>query len=128
MHPPPQASWQNPRVLAILLLVFICGSLAGALAMRYSVEAAAYQTPAAWTEGGREISLQRFESELSLTADQSREMELILDDFMMYYHTLQAQMDEVRANGKQRILRILDEDQKQRFEEILQDLQAKRIQ
>lgn len=127
MHAHPQASWQNPRVLVILLLVFVCGSLAGALAMRYGVDAAAHQAPAAWAEGGREISLQRFESELSLSGEQSREMELILDDFMMYYHTLQAQMDEVRASGKERILRILDDDQKQRFEEMLEDLQSKQI-
>lgn len=118
-----QASWQNPRVLVTLLLVFLSGSLAGALAMRYGVHPMVHRAPPAWTEGGREISLQRFEKELSLTPDQSRDMERILDDFMMYYHSLQAQMDDVRADGKDRILRILNPQQKQRFEQMLTDLQ-----
>ena len=127
MSSPPHASWQNPRVLTTLLLVFLCGSLAGALVMRYGVHTAMHKAPPAWTEGGREISLQRFEKELDLTPDQSREMERILDDFMMYYHTLQSQMDEVRGTGKERILRILNDDQKKRFEGMLQDLQSKEL-
>lgn len=123
MSLPSQASWQNPRVLVTLLLVFLSGSLAGALAMRYGVHPMIHRAPPAWTEGGREISLQRFEKELSLTPDQARDMERILDDFMMYYHSLQAQMDEVRADGKERILQILNPGQKQRFEEMLTELQ-----
>lgn len=119
---PRQASWQNPRVLVTLLLVFLSGSLAGALAMRYGVHPLVHRAPA-WTEGGREISLQRFEKELSLNPDQSHDMERILDDFMMYYHSLQSQMDEVRADGKDRIMRILDDKQKKRFEEMLSELQ-----
>jgi hypothetical protein len=127
MSPPLHASWQNPRVLTTLLLVFLCGALAGALVMRYGVHPAVHQAPPAWTEGGREISLHRFEKELDLTPEQSREMERILDDFMMYYHTLQSQMDEVRGTGKERILRTLNEDQKKRFEGMLQDLQSKEL-
>jgi len=123
MSPTPQTSWRDHRVLTTLLLVFLCGSLAGALAMRYGVHPTLHTAAPAWTEGGREISLQRFETELDLTPDQTREMERILDDFMLYYHSLQAQMDEVRGDGKGRILRILDEGQTQRFEEMLQGLQ-----
>ena len=119
-----QATWQNPRVLLTLLLVFLSGSLAGALAMRYGVHPTIHRAPPAWTEGGREISLQRFEKELRLSPDQSRNMERILDDFMMYYHSLQAQMDEVRADGKERIMRILDPEQKKRFEQMLGELQV----
>ena len=125
MPQPPQATWQNPKVLMTLLLVFLCGSLAGALAMRYGVHPAVHQAPPAWTEGGREISLQRFEKELSLSPQQAREMELILDDFMQYYHTLQAQMDEVRATGKSRILRMLDDEQKQKFEGMIEELKPR---
>jgi hypothetical protein len=45
----------------------------------------------------------------------------------MYYQTLQAQMDDVRATGKQRILRILREDQKQRFEKLIGEIQSKQL-
>ena len=54
-------------------------------------------------------------------------MALVLDDFMMYYHSLQAQMDEVRANGKARILLMLNERQKKKFEEMLDELQGESL-
>ncbi len=123
----PQATWQNPRVLTTLLLIFLCGSLAGALVMRYGVHPTVRQSPQAWTEGGREIALERFEKELDLNSDQAREMALVLDDFMMYYHSLQAQMDGVRANGKARILEILDRDQQAKFEQMLDGLQDSKL-
>ena len=52
-------------------------------------------------------------------------MATVLDDFMTYFQTLQAQMDDVRATGKQRIMKILNEDQKQRFEKLLSKLQTR---
>ena len=55
------------------------------------------------------------------------EIEVILDDFMMYYQTLQAQMDEVRSHGKDRIETILDERQRAKFNKMLSELQTKRI-
>ncbi len=119
----PRANWRNPRVLLVLFLVFLCGSLAGALTMKYAVsrdEPRSYPL-AYWTAGGKQLTLQHFEEELDLTPEQAREIELILDDFMMYYHTLQAQMDEVRATGKSRILRVLNPEQQKRFKQMLKD-------
>ncbi len=67
----------------------------------------------------REVTVRQFRQELILTPQQTEQLETILDDFFTYYHTLQAQLDDVRASGKQRILRILDENQKRRFEKIM---------
>jgi hypothetical protein len=75
----------------------------------------------------KEMSLQRFKRELDLTPAQAEQLETVLDDFFMYYHTLQAQLDDVRASGKKRILRILNEDQKRRFEKIMTETGAKRL-
>jgi hypothetical protein len=36
-------------------------------------------------------------------------------------------MDDVRATGKNRIQKLLRDDQKQKFERMLSDLQAKQI-
>jgi Spy/CpxP family protein refolding chaperone len=127
MSPVPRASWRNPRILAILLVVFLCGSFAGALVMRYAVHPQFQQPAVYWTKGGREITLEHYEEELNLTPEQSRQMELIIDDFMMYIHTLQAQMDEVRANGKSRILRILDPEQQARFEEMIKEVPSPEV-
>jgi hypothetical protein len=119
--------WRSPRVMLTVFLVFLTGSAAGGLGMRYTMRAAAQRNVPAWKEGGKDITLQMFRKELNLSEHQSAEVETVLDDFMMYYQTLQAQMDEVRANGKERILRLLDEDQKEKFSRMMSELQARQI-
>lgn len=119
------APWMNPRILTTLLLVFLSGAVAGAITMRLGAPPERHRAGPYWSEGGREISLQKFKKELNLTASQAGEMETVLDDFMMYYQTLQAQMDDVRATGKARILRLLDNDQKSKFERMIGDVQGK---
>ena len=67
-----------------------------------------------WTEGGKEISLQRWKRELDLTPGQTKEMMTILDDFGVYYRN-------VLSDGKARILKILDEQQKLKFDKLLSE-------
>lgn len=116
--------WRNPKIVLMLLSVFACGAVTGVVAMRVSQRTvSAKQTPV-YREGGREISLQRFKKELDLSNEQAAEIEVILDDFMMYYQTLQAQIDEVRSNGKDRIQAILDDKQRAKFNKMLNELQT----
>ena len=124
-----RAPWQHPRIIYTLLAVFLAGAAAGALVTKLTaanVRARAGNDPI-WREGSREISLQRFKKELNLSDEQAVEMERILDDFVMYYQTLQAQMDDVRSTGKRRILKILHDDQKQKFEKMIEELQSKQL-
>jgi hypothetical protein len=121
------APWRNPRILSTLLCVFLCGAVLGAVGMRFGSARERHVGGAYWKEGAREISLQRFKKELDLTSEQAKEMESVLDDFMMYYQSLQAQMDDVRATGKSRILKILREDQKTKFEKIIGEIQHKQL-
>jgi Spy/CpxP family protein refolding chaperone len=122
------ASWQNPRILLTLLIVFLCGASAGMLVMSLSVHRrwAPVQQPS-WKESGKDISLQRFKKELDLTPEQTEQLETILDDFFTYYHTLQAQLDDVRASGKSRIVRILNPEQRRKFDKLMLDLQDKQL-
>lgn len=120
-------SWQNPKILSILLLVFLSGALAGAVSVRYGFISSVRRGISSWREGGKEISLERFRRELNLNPEQTKQMEVVLSDFVNYYQMLQEQMNEVRSSGKSRILQILDDKQKQKFERMLSDLQAKQI-
>ena len=124
--PPP---WRDPRIVGLILLVFLCGSVAGALGARYRYKSMmnAKAPVDVWRTSGKEGTLQKFRKELSLTEDQSREIELVLDDFMMYYQTLQAQMDEVRASGKERIVRVLNPEQREKFGRMLSDVQNRPV-
>ncbi len=100
--------------------------MAGALAFRYGFHNSPAPQAPYWSEAGKEISLQRLQRELDLTEQQSEEIALILDDFVKYMHSLQVQMDEVRADGKRRILNVLDERQKKKFHEMLSGLSERK--
>lgn len=116
-------TWHTPRVLAVLLLVFLCGAAAGALAIRMATPR--LPAAAAWTSGGREWTLDWMKRELDLTPAQAAEIETVLDEFVLYYQNLQGQMDDFRAEGKKRILRSLTPEQRKRFEKMVGKLNAK---
>ncbi len=129
------ATWQNPRILLTLFVVFLCGASAGMLTMAlgahrwmHEIQGVPMTSPAPnWKQSGKSASLTRLQRELSLSPDQTRQLEMILDDFFTYYQTLQSQLDDVRASGKQRILRILDDGQKKKFEKIMTEMQDKQL-
>jgi len=103
------------RVACVLpiALVFLVGVLAGAVGMSIGGHEWLHRQGAPfWTEGGKERSLQRWKKELDLTQEQSQELTVILDDFGLYYRN-------VLSDGKARILRILNDDQKRKFDKLL---------
>jgi len=119
-----RASWQNPRVLTTLVLVFLTGAMAGAITMRAGLHDKMHRgaTSPYWREGRNEFSYDRLKKELDLTPDQSERLKTILDDFVKYHEDLQAQIEDVRATGKNRILQMLDARQRQRFEQLSNQL------
>lgn len=123
-----RSGWRNPKVLSALLLVYLCGVITGALVIRFvGNPAAARGVGSYWVAGGREISLQKWKRDLDLTPEQAAQIEIILDDFVMYYDTLQAQMDEVRTSGKGKIEQILNPAQRQKFDKMLLEFRSKQI-
>jgi Spy/CpxP family protein refolding chaperone len=120
------APWRNPCIVLTLSGVFLCGLLTGVLVTKWFSGPKAAAAPY-WQESGKQISVQRFKKELNLTPAQAAEVEMILDDFVKYYQTLQAQMDDVRATGKERIRRILTPEQKEKFERMMSELQARQL-
>lgn len=121
-----RASWTNGRVLATLLLVFIAGGAAGAVALRTYYRVMATRSAAVLRADNPKVWLERFRKDLDLTTAQAEKMEIALDDYMKYLQDLQTQMDDVRAHGKQQILRILDPVQQKKFEKMLADSQVRR--
>ena len=125
MQAPERASWQNPKVLTTLLLVFIAGAFTGALSMRWGLHERLHpgSGSSSWKDPHTAKSfLERCRSELDLTPKQAEEMATILDDYKLYYQSVQDQLDEVRATGKSRILALLDERQRQKFEKMVAEV------
>jgi Spy/CpxP family protein refolding chaperone len=117
-------SWQNPRILALLLLIFLCGALAGALAMRSSVHTKLHQNaaPGYWKDKPELFSYDKLKTQLNLTAEQSERLKTILDDFVKYHEDLENQIEDVRATGKNRIVQMLTPDQRKKFDALCKQL------
>ena len=126
MTAPDRSMWLNPRLWLAVFLVFSAGAMAGALAVRLGQRGVPNRPAAYYTINGKEVAFQQLVQDLDLNPAQAQQLETILDDFVMYVQMLQSQMDEVRASGKTRILNILDEKQRTKFEKMMGDLQARR--
>ena len=116
--------WQNPRILLTLAVVFLVGVTVG-MAVHHWMHVAPPPPPTTQVGPGAAL-MTRLKGELNLTPEQTEQLKTVLDDFFTYYYTLQAQLDDVRASGKQRILHILDDGQKKKFEKIMAE-QDKRL-
>jgi len=110
-----RTSWQNPKVLTLLLFVFALGAVTGALGMRVGLHQYLHRASSTWNPKAARAFLDRCEKELNLTPKQREEMGSILDDYKQYYEAL----EDVRSTGKRRIMALLDEQQKQKFEQML---------
>jgi Spy/CpxP family protein refolding chaperone len=120
-----QPTWQNPRILMTLVLVFLAGALAGAIGMQEGLHTQLHRGAAYWRGDKAEFSYERLKTELNLTPEQSDKLKTILDDFVKYHEDLEAQIEDVRATGRNRIVQILTPDQRKRFEELSGKLPAR---
>jgi Spy/CpxP family protein refolding chaperone len=119
-----QPGWQNPRILTTLVLVFLTGAMAGAIGMRAGLHAQLHRS-AVYLKGDRGyFSYDLLRKELNLTPDQSEHLKTILDDFAKYHEDLEAQIEDVRATGRNRIVQILTPEQRKRFEQLSNQLPA----
>lgn len=119
-------TWSHPRVLGILLLVFLSGVGTGALAMKLTARRAAIARSGIGSVD-KKAALEQFKKDLNLNPAQVEKVEIILDDFMKYVHDLQNQMDETRRYGREQIIRILNEDQRKKFEKTVAELQKRGV-
>ncbi len=128
MSAPVRASWQNPRILALLFLIFLCGALAGAITVSTGLHQRLHRnaSTAFWKDSrDAQFSYDRLKKELNLTPEQSERLKTILDDFVKYHDDLEAQIEDVRATGRNRIVQMLTPEQRERFEKMSQQLSSR---
>jgi hypothetical protein len=85
--------------------------------MNYGVHNRLHQ-PSFDTPVGRELYFSRMQRELNLSPAQQEQMESILNDFWQYYRT-------VLSDSKTKVEQILNEEQRRKFERILQERQPR---
>jgi len=118
----------NPRIVVTLVGVFLAGIGTGMLGMRYGLHEQIHRVAAPVTSApDQKAVLERFRTELSLSTDQTQKLAAVLSDYQHYYQAVQGQIEEMRlqdqindlrATGKNKILEILDENQRAKFEKM----------
>lgn len=124
MQGPERASWQNPKVLTTLLLVFLSGALTGALSMRLGLHDRIHPPPGSGLWGAAEWTavMDRCKRELDLTPQQAEQVAAILDDYKSYYDGVKEQLTDLRGTGKTRIMELLNEEQRKKFEKLTSEV------
>jgi Spy/CpxP family protein refolding chaperone len=118
-----QAPWRNARVVSTIMLVFLAGAASGALSMQLGLHGWLHRTMSTPEPVSQPATLlEKFNSELALTPDQSQKISAVLADYTQYYQNIQEQLDDVRATGRRQILGILTPDQRDKFEKMAPEL------
>jgi hypothetical protein len=101
--------WTNPKVLAILTVLFVCGIACGSLitttAIHWRMHSAA----------SGQLGLSQLKTRLHLTPQQEHVVTEALDDYVKYYQNIEEEREDVAEHGKQRILSVLNPEQKKIF-------------
>jgi Spy/CpxP family protein refolding chaperone len=121
----PKPTWHNPRILALLLLVFLGGMACGVFATHYAIVHAAFRPSVSFRDGGRARTMAHLKQDLNLTPDQAQQIETLLEDLAKYYDNLQGQMGDFRQDGKDRIKKILTPEQQKKFDQILNEMSTR---
>jgi len=113
----------------LVLIVFLLGMIAGGTANHLWGERVwGKQLPPA--QATREQIVDKMTRELSLTPDQAKQFGDIVDDTRSKIHAdytaADAQRDQLRAAGRDRIRAILTADQRPKFDAIMQKLDEDR--
>jgi len=112
-------AWDPRMVCAITLaLVFLCGAAAGAVAMTFGSMHARLHQPGFDTAAGKALYYARVQKELELTPAQTEQMQSILNDLWKYYRM-------VISDSRVRVEQVLTEEQRKKFERILQEHQPR---
>ncbi len=106
------ATRPKTTLVSLLVVAFLCGAAAGAVGMRnYAFRAAHHSIQL--TESKKD-TLARWRTKLNLSDDQIAQLSMILDDFNKYY-------DNVLAEGHERILQVLNSEQRRKFQKMLEE-------
>ncbi len=112
-------------------VVFLLGAALGGMIGYVFAHHTALAAPAQLTETARRAQkVQRLTQELDLSADQAKQLDVIMASVQAQYkaihQTTDPQINEARQKGREQIRAILTPEQKPKFEEFLRRLDEER--
>lgn len=113
------------KAFAVLVAVFLGGIVSGAVGVRVYHQ----QTAQAGSDSPR-IDLhaqpgmvaKHLRDELALTEDQMAQVEDVLDECIMHEADLLMQTKQLRAEARQRILELLNDEQRKKFATVIDEV------
>ena len=116
---------ERTRATFFIVLIFLCGALAGTVATsawkNWTRSASAASRP-----NSTHHTVEKLTRELSLTPDQTKQLNEILLDTHKAYREHEDQLETVRQQGRDRIRKILTEEQRPKYEQILAKVESAR--
>ena len=114
-----EAGWSNPKVLAILTVIFLCGAAFGSAITRSYLHSKFVGTKQSDDLGAaRRGGMERLRTELNLTPEQERIVMKELDDYAKYYQNIEDEREDVADHGRQRIFDVLTPEQRKKFSQV----------
>ncbi len=113
------------RATLYILLIFLCGMVAGALASNLWMGLETRGAARADVSYSANRTVEKFTKRFNLTPEQARKLESILDETRKAYQSYEKERDAIRQQGRDRIREILSEEQRAQYEEYLAQLDAK---
>jgi len=112
------------KALGILLLVFLAGTGSGILGSRvYQITPQvdhAHDPTDGWHDP--ETALYQLQEELDLDSEQVTQVKTILDECIMMEAELLSKIKYMKAGGRDRILVLLDNQQRMKFQAVLHEV------
>ncbi len=120
---PTRVTWSHPKVITALLVVFLAGAASGAIAFRAFSKNVLTGKAKAMRSMDRKELMEYFRREMALSENQRQRVESLLEDHFKMLQMLGAQTEEVRVHGRESIAKLLTEDQRRKFENLMSEWQ-----
>lgn len=119
---------ERKRATLYIVLIFLCGALAGTAATNVWINGWPWNASAKADAPpySTQHRVDKFTRELSLTPEQAKQLNQILDETHSMYRELEEQQEAIRLKGRARIREILTPEQKPKYEQLLAKIEANR--
>jgi hypothetical protein len=118
----PKVAGCKGKLFGMVAFIFFSGMVVGAFTMNLAERYWLKPKPAIMEASEKQVALDHLCRELQLDDSQARAVEDILDEIIMQHADLMAQFQTNRSHVHDRIMSILNEEQKRRFDQVMSEI------
>jgi hypothetical protein len=118
----PKVAGCKGKLAGMVAFIFFSGMAMGGFTMILAERYWLQPRQQALEKAEEQVALEHLSTELRLDDLQTRQVEEILDQVIMEHADMMAQFRTNRLHGHDRIMKILNEDQRKRFDQVLAEI------